>query len=712
MNTRVLAVLGDSAIRIQNGWEFHGVRGDVVHVVGLNPSLRKDLPTATEELRTLLQGKVVNIAERWYVKGHQLVAVVTLEGKEVADYLPARKARTLEPSRKFDPGDTAPLVNVSGGLPRMWDNPIIDLPPNKAPFFNEVFYPTKWWEPAYDRQRRIVDRLYVDHTNLNPRNLQKIATFTETPGQSAMIISGECGSGKTWFTIKQFIDGRPADSDFAYIDLRGRPTGAELKEGIHRELGAFLDEFINQKLDVLTALRFYLEPIVKPLFPQKEYDVSRLPVQEAMREAYKALAYPLPNIVRYNEIRLGYYDHAGKTIYLIIDNVDNYDQDEQLVVYQEIIRCFHGHSGVKLIVPLRPSSRLMTERLREGLDFMPIFLEMKSPDVAELLAHRVTISINGTKIDPKTEIDNAGINWSTLIKRYINSDSALLIRDLCSYDSGLSEVGEDERANLKKTVYDCRHYVRLFRRLLFSDVLMDLSNICSEYFAIHALLLRPSEPFTSESSFLYNLFDNEDPELIGNALIRYRVLEYFHNNQDYAGLFDMYFRALGSGPRVARKLTEAFVNAGLLFPMVEIDRGKEIWTGVRVTYAGRRHLALTRNLWYGICVKTGMHVERQMVKLGEEARTLASKYVTASKVLDFYAEHGWVSDEDFIRFLWKQEALEAHRIGHYQSQNPGELSALKGLLEHLTSPGDILSQDYAFQIDRWEKKKEKHNAVE
>ena len=291
------------------------------------------------------------------------------------------------------------------------------------------------------------------------------------------------------------------------------------------------------------------------------------------------------------------------------------------------------------------------------------------------------------------------------VESFIPSPGASLLRDLASVDSDIPPQDFYNRDAVQKARYDCRHYLRLFRRLLTSDVLLNVDNICNEYFALHALLLRPGESFSPESSFLYNLFDNEDPELAGNALVRYRVLEYFHNNSEFGPIFNAYFRALGPGSRVARDIASSFVRAGLLTPKVLIDNEREIWTGINVTNAGRRHFAVARNLWYGICIKTGMLVEPDMIRRGDDARLLASKFVTSNKVLDFYAEHGWVSEEEFIGYLYRQEALEALRIGEFQASNKEFKQVITSLLEYKRSPADILSYDYSWQLYNWEKKR-------
>ena len=253
--------------------------------------------------------------------------------------------------------------------------------------------------------------------------------------------------------------------------------------------------------------------------------------------------------------------------------------------------------------------------------------------------------------------------------------------------------------------YDCRHYVRLFRRLLHSDVLKDFNNIANDYYALHALLLKPGESFAPETAFVYNLFDNDDSDTPGNALIRYRVLEYFLSNTECRELFDTYFRALGPGPRIARAIAASYDGAGLIIPIQVVGPTTAETTGYRITHAGRRVIELARSLWHGICVKTGMYIYDYMIKRNDEAKREAEATIGKGfpGLIEFYATHGWVSDDDFIDFLYKQEELEDRRIGDYQLNHPETAQQIASLLETRGSIADILNAEYAIQRYAWKR---------
>ena len=711
MKTKVVKVLTSCTVQLSEPWHFHSVSGVKVRIVGIrgvtDPEINK---AAILELTKLVKDQEISIVEKWFVQGRVLHAVVHLNSKPMWEYIPHRRTYILEPSRKLNPFDQSVLVRVSGGIPPLWENPLArETNLNKLPHFGDISYPTKWWLPKYEKEKKIAEILYC-HERDDDRDLErKFQSFFNNPTRTVLVLSGDGGIGKTWFAIHNIIAHRPESTDYAYIDLRGRPKGPDLVVALHRELGQFLDQYINQGPDPIKALHHYLVPIVKPYFNQrKKFDVDGQAVQEKMQDAYYKISSDPARLSDYNDIRLGYYDNSEKRLFVIVDNVDNYSEDEQMMVFEYITRSLFGHEGVRVIIPLRPTSKILINRLDQVLDIIYSNIDLRSPNIDKLLERRISRNINGAEISMDSVMSGSSTTWRQLLSKYLSSDSAYLLRDLCSSETDNAQPAFRDNKKLRHPRFDCRHYIRLFRRIVMSDVIRDYENVASEYFAIHALLLKPGEPLLPQSSYLFNLFDNDLPDQPGNALVRYRVLEYFHSNTDIGALFDAYFRALGPGPRIAKDVVDNFISAGLLIPNVIIEPsiGNEIMRSLSISSAGRRHFAIVRNLWYGICVKTGMHIDASLIKRGEDARRAAKEEVGIenSSLLNYYANYGWISDKDFIEFISMQEDLESKRIGDYQKDQPGMLQQIGNLIENRSSPSDILSEYYGLQLDYWRKK--------
>lgn len=413
-------------------------------VVGLRPLGQKSVEkqrSAKTALEKLLRGREISLREKWYVHGKTLSAVVTLDGKPVPDYLPERRVPVVEPSRKHDPADQDLQVRIWGGLPETWTNPIRELPAEQSPILDEVPYPTKSWLPGYEALDRVASALYVAERRGKRTAYERFTQFFGNPGLRVLIVFGECGVGKSWYTVNAMMKHRPNDTDFAYIDLRGRPGGMELTTAIHRELGTYLDQFVNLRISGLDALAHYLIPLIRPLFGSS-FDPLGKPERDAMEKAYKELV-QANNLPDYNDIRLGYFDNTNRSIYIEIDNVDTYPLNEQMVVFDQITRCLSGHTNVKLIVPLRPSSKLLIERLTKGLDGVPLSLNLRSPDPRRIIANRLSTNFQGAKLDLARNIPSSAWTWNQLAVEFPRSHSSALLRDLSINDSDIPPSDEN-----------------------------------------------------------------------------------------------------------------------------------------------------------------------------------------------------------------------------------------------------------------------------
>ena len=500
MYVRVGTVKSDTLIRLSEAWSFHGLSGKDVRLVGLLPAKADESEGARYALRDLIWQKWITIKESWYVDGTTLNAVVHFKEKPIWEYFPNRKAQMLEPSRRFESMDTTPLERVSGGIPLMWENPIPRMRDDEKPFMGGLPYPTEWWLPTHERDLALVKRLYVTQRVQSKEADDKFQEFF-SGSATALVIFGDCGIGKSWYAAHTLTNSRPPDSDFVCVDLATNPRGEELIHSIHRTLGTFLDNAINQNPEINTfdALAHHLHPKVAPLFGG-DFDPKGKREREVMQRAYEELVFSPAHLADYNEARIGYYDNVGKTLFVLVDNVDSYPTDEQMEVFELIQRTLAGHRGVKVVVSVRPTSTMLIERLHGTLDFVHLGLHLNSPDVKEVLRRRLGTNYKGKQLDLKRPLPGDGESWNGLLSRYLNSRGATIIMDLCSNESGPFNRASTYTIATERQRYDVRHYVRLFRRVLQSDAMLSFDNFGREYYIVHSLLLRPGEAFGEEGA--------------------------------------------------------------------------------------------------------------------------------------------------------------------------------------------------------------------
>jgi len=704
MKAKVTRVLSDTNIQIDCQWTFHGMKGGRVHIAGLLPAQGDEKKTAIADLEDLLFEKSVVLKDFLYVSGGLLFAVVTYNSKPIQDYYPSRRIPTLEPSRWLEPDENQVIERVFGGVPIQWSNPIAALPLKSRPYLGNPRYPTKPWDRDYAVQRKIVDALFTD-SHGNKKQLDEwFCGFLEmTECEAPLLLVGPVGVGKSWWLARKLMKLDPAKHHAIIIDLRHRERGDRLEQSIHYEISEFLNYYIRDLS--------WLDPDFEAIYG-RDFDPDNDEIKTEMRKRAVGLS---AMTKEYNLKRLRWYNREGHPELIVaFDNIDHYTEPEQAIVLDLCHRILGNPPGVKVMVAIRPTTQLPKSRMGVfyGESILPA-VDLASPGIYELLAKRLATTADGSKIEPTDAIPNAGgLRWQGLQDNYKHSDHAFglagLLRQLCSTEKIELPTAYQKGRSSENATYDVRHYLRLFNRVLLSDTLGSLSNIGKIYFGIHALVLPGEEPMEEGRAYLFNLFDNGYPERRGNALARYRVLEYCALFHDLGKLFDDFCGAIGIGERPGRDLVHRFSDAGLIEIDEQVDKYDNVISITATpTVPGRRHFELTTNLWYMICVKTGMHIYRDMILYGDEAREKASEFVSSTSILEFYATRGWVPEEAFIDFIGLQEMLESRRIGEYQKAHPEMAEQIGNLAGHLSSPALNLHYAYREQLHRWQQCRER-----
>jgi len=683
--SEIKRIVDTCTIKVSDKWSWRGLVGKEIRLIAVMPPEKKDqFKAAVREMEALV-GREIRLVAPFYVEtGLVLVAEVEIEGIDIKKFFGERYHRHPPRERVMEPGDIRTIRRVQGRKRTSWRNPISRLEASEKPVLGNIEFPTDPWIPGYKIDLARAKRVFSDD-RLHPRNDNNaLRAFLSNRNQRMLILFGNCGCGKSWFVRNYLVNNPPKDMDIGFIDAAGFPRGEGFGKAfydrIHLRLSEILGEHVNKRPGgLLEALRPILETEIKGIFPGddaliKEYQAfSRRYLSDLMRH---------DNLAEYNWIRLRSYAYSKRKLLLVIDNIDQIcHHKDQGEVLERVIQAVTRSRGVFMIVPLRHSSALISARLNFLMQNLLLGHHLSHLDMTSMIKTRLTTSLRGRDIIAITvedKVNKRNYRLLEILNLYLNSESELIIENLAAGDA--------------------RHYIRLFRRLLFSDELCGFENIGKDYFCIGSLMLKPDEGFKEDTSFILNVFDNEHPNEIGNALVRWRVLEYFLNGHDRCEgeFFRYYFQRLGYDLERVEEAIRTWNEAGAL----ELYERKE-GVQAKLTACARRYDQLINNLWYCISIKTGMHMDQRYILTGKEAREEAHKYrVTLPRSCE------WVSDAGFLDFAAEEEALEEDRLSQYPGKVPNFEEQCRS-----RGPRSIhyrLEVEYAYQQRRWNLARDKY----
>lgn len=696
---KVLKVISDQVIQVDPPWRHHNLRGNVVSIAGLLPSDRQSRQVNLANLSTLILEKHVKIQKALYVSGDRLCAKLSFSGISLPDHFPERRVPDVPMSRWTEPNVHGALTRVRSGIPYSWQNPLRDPQDGRAPFFGGAKYPTRPWERNYERDLKLAKALDSDTRPINGELHGWFKNFLKAPtADGPALIEGPPGVGKSWFIASRLMSLDARNYHVVIFDLRNVLRGPSLQDALETELDLCLEHL----LPTTAWMRTWVEHLYGGAFdPTNERQLSD--IRTAVLRMSRS---------EKNSRRLEYYAMEGNPeLVIAFDNIDHFSEKEQETVVDTCRRICGRGVGVRALLAIRPTTLTLKDRWGEFFaDGLKRTLHMRSPDVHDVLRRRLTTNQFGETWSPEEQIPGTSVTFGGLCAAYEESEhdngAAGLLRALCT-TARITPLYHVDAKNHETThevspvpldLYDCRHYLRLFRRLLRSNALGGFDRIGSAYYAVQALMLRSDEPLSEVESYLFNLFDNEKPLLTGNALIRYRVLEYFSTVCDPGDTFDFYFDALGYSSSEARAVLDMFSRADLV--QIDHDDGGTA-IGSSLTIPGRMHFELVTNMWYIICVKTGMNIYADCVLYDEMARKAAGTIVTNRTLLNNFASKGWVPEEEFIRFIAQEQNLEQERIHSFLESNPDKAKQLAALTRHIGDIAVNLYYAYRDQMQRW-----------
>ncbi len=206
------------------------------------------------------------------------------------------------------------------------------------------------------------------------------------------MVIGDVGVGKSWWISYNLMNLDPSEYHVIIIDLRFRKRRENLEQSLEGEINEFLNHYI-------TNLQ-WIYPDFKSIYGD-DFDPDDPKIKEKMRD--KALSLDLSE---YNKRRLRYYnDESAPTLIVAFDNIDHFDEDEQLTVLDMCRRIIGSPAGVKVLLTMRPTTRLPKSRLGIFLGYaVPRPVIFESPNLRELVRKRFSTNNEGNRISIRDRV--------------------------------------------------------------------------------------------------------------------------------------------------------------------------------------------------------------------------------------------------------------------------------------------------------------------
>jgi hypothetical protein len=531
-----------------------------------------------------------------------------------------------------------------------WINPLKSVSPR--PYFGDEIWPDDPRDTTWEKAILILKRFYCSERDTKQEDLDALNNYLENP-EKYMIIWGDVGIGKTWFIRYELLAGENSMQNKNYhagvIDMLSE---IDTEFGVYRQLRNILEEYFKR---FCGGVNCAIEEYVK-------YDIAALKIKsvsqltEAELEDVKMISrkwFDLRNepskdaTVVYVTRLLDILQHSEseELLILAIDNIDKTRDEEQEHLVKLAVRILRK-PHIRLIIPLRISSALLRDRFSVLKEFSYYEMYLTPVNLREMLKPRLNLSRDGKSLKGSPKV--------TDIKDGKDYTFPILFNILFGQD----EKKSSDTGSLLLTLAasNAREFLAFTQRVLCSDQLKGLKNICDPEYAIASLMLSDSSQPTL-TSCIVNLFDNEEPDVYGNALIRFRVFEYFWNTNNITtseSRFQNYFRRLGYDLGRVKKVLELFVMTQILISkrgyspeyiknLILDDIGQ-----LEITKSGKEYKNLLNRIWYYASVKRDVYLPEAKIRKDPDGR----EYCTHTEFIEWLKEEEQkeeIAIRDYIR---------------------------------------------------------------
>lgn len=536
--------------------------------------------------------------------------------------------------------------------PVPWANPLPLARPR--PLLTEKIWPTNPGGSEWARANRLLQLYYSDGREEPTDAAERFRSYLVCP-DNYLVVWGAVGVGKTWFVRHQLgrtaTDGLPLHA--GVIDLL---ANADIERGIYQPLRYILEGYFARFFGSTdAALLFHAKQQLAGARAAHVESLSEGDEEECKQVVTRQLEAVLNDsavqLVNYCRSLLEVLESLPNPEILVlgIDNADKTSDNEQESLVKLAARLLR-HPKIRLVIPLRPSSRLLRDRFSVLNEFTYDEMALNQLDMRLMLRKRFDFAPDGRSLNSHPAVEDRLEPG----RRYTFPKCFGL-----AFGAVAEAVPDSGQLILAMAAGNAREALRLTSRLMFSDQLKGLRNLASAERAVAALMLGNAGDGTGVSSALINLLDNEEPDKAGNALIRFRVMEYFWKMRLADTGEEGFWRhldRLGYSSERIKGVLELFLMTQLLaskkgLSMNQLrERSLEKMGTLEITRAGDELARIATLQWYYVVAKLHCFLPPACIKVDERGVE--------------YCSHG-----DFVRFLEHEEALERQRTMSFDQVN-------------------------------------------
>lgn len=510
-----------------------------------------------------------------------------------------------------------------------WENPIRHS--DTQPVLADLLFPADPRTPGGGKAMQALNNLYSKDRRKAKKDVQRLQTYVYKPQAQFLILWGDVGIGKTFFVryeTERLRSKGPRPFFGGVIDLlRGGGEDAT-SASVYRQLCPLLEEYYSHFYgSTKAAVRQYADWEARqrlgPEASEQEVSDAASGLTHAATESTFDRDYAL--------LLLSTLEYCnGEPLFIAVDNIDkalDVEQDALLKLATRLLR----NLCIRLIIPLRKSSALLGDRFKGLHEFRWEEMTLSQLRLAQMLQIRFARDRDGQSIADFVIRD--GANEYTYGQLY-------------SFLYTKGEEDESAGSMLESLAGpNARVFLSMIDHALKSDQLQGLQNIGSHEHVIAALMLSDESTADPYDTYLLNLFENHEPGVYGNTLIRFRVLEYFYavkNARPSDVHFQKHIDILGLQFEKVLHVLGLFVSRGLLIsrngilpeklPHLDPD---EIGA-LGITESGSCYFEfLMKSMWYFVAAKRSILLPDKYRHYDREGKY---EYVTHTGLVGFLQE--------------------------------------------------------------------------